>query len=1194
MNMLKTVTYVLVLVLFSMLFGSIHAGAKDYQPFAGGSGTFDDPYLIKNVNQLQNVSFQLTSNFSVENDIDAGITSVWNQGQGFDPIGTTKNPFSGFFEGNGFVIRNLFICQSGYYNNGLFGTNDNVIQNVKMEEILIVSGFRNIGGIAGINNGEILNISVNGTIEIDQGDCCGGIVGVNEGVITNATFSGTVEGMSSIGGISGKNKGSIVECSSLGNVRGDFYVGGISGQNEDSIKDSLSEMNTTGLLGVGGITGMNLGTVINTHYLIDGVQINDGHHLTIGGLYEEQYKDWEKDRSLDIEDYGGTLVLSKGYYEISSLEGLRDLQGFADDGTIRFRLASDLDLLNYPGLFIPYFHCKDFDGNGHRISNASLNQEFAQMMGFFGHNKADISNLTLSDICIEGRMEDPSHGIYVLNSGGLVGYQSRGKISRCDVEGTISAYHFFGVGGLAGISYGTVDNCSIWITISNGRKIGGLVGCNYGSIENSSSVANLKGGNEMGGLVGYNAGTVRGSFSTGSCDSDGHNVGGLAGTHEGGNILDCYSRSEVKGSRETGGLIGNSSALVARCYSTGKVTGAGFAGGLIGVNHDMVEDCYWDNVTSGLKISGGGEGRYTGEMKKETTFKNWDFKRTWCIVNNFSYPFFGWQDKLDPVADAGPNLTTDEDIINIFDGRGSWDDFGVANYTWRSDFVSLYGARPSYIFENPGLYEFELTVRDATGKTGSVEFDVTVRDRTKPHANISGDRTVYEDQFLVLESHSLDNGIIVNQTWTIHDTEEIVILYGDGMTYNFSDPGKYRIELKVTDAYGLFDKDEIILQVKDRTRPVAVVIVESAVNEDEAIILDGSESSDNVGVSNWTWTIEIGDQRFVLYGPIIDFTFEEPGTYIINLNVSDNACLWDNVSFNIVVRDTTDPTISIKSVEVSEDTPIILDGSSCADNVGIVKWTWSFTEGDENVSLFGVSPTYVFAQPGIYTVNLEVKDAAGNLGSGSITIIVNDVTKPEIDEIPDRTVVEGSVVTLEARGSDNVGTVSWTWTFSDGIGNIVLYGQSVTHLFSKEGTHMISLEATDAAGNSMTDSFVLTVKNKETVAPPDGNKTSGPETSVLTFVIGGVVVVLLIIGIFAFFAMRKKNKPIPETMPETDEDTKSTPSEEDLPPTLEEGSPLGTPDPSGIGVPDVDSSSNSEPAPSPDQAGIDPPLNESG
>ena len=83
--------------------------------------------------------------------------SIWAEGStatgavaaGWEPIGTTSDPYRGVFEGNGNTISNLFIDRSSTNNVGLFGYVDGAaLRNLGIEDGS-VTGQDNTGALAG-------------------------------------------------------------------------------------------------------------------------------------------------------------------------------------------------------------------------------------------------------------------------------------------------------------------------------------------------------------------------------------------------------------------------------------------------------------------------------------------------------------------------------------------------------------------------------------------------------------------------------------------------------------------------------------------------------------------------------------------------------------------------------------------------------------------------------------------------------------------------------------------------------------------------------------------------------------------------------------------------------------------------------------------------------------------------------------
>jgi len=91
---------------------------------------------------------------------------------------------------------------------------------------------------------------------------------------------------------------------------------------------------------------------------------------------------------------------------------------------------------------------------------------------------------------------------------------------------------------------------------------------------------------------------------------------------------------KVVGKTDTGGLVGYANdSNIRDSYVTGTVSGAGYyTGGLVGSAYkSSVTNSYWDTSTTGQDKSAGGTGKSTEEMKRQETYKDWDFDEIWQI-----------------------------------------------------------------------------------------------------------------------------------------------------------------------------------------------------------------------------------------------------------------------------------------------------------------------------------------------------------------------------------------------------------------------------------------------------------------------------------------------------------------------------------------------------------------------------------
>ena len=276
--------------------------------------------------------------------------------------------------------------------------------------------------------------------------------------------------------------------------------------------------------------------------------------------------------------YNITLNKDKGYtddgqgnYTVTSAEGLKAVADIANNGNldINITLTDDIDLTGkeWTPIGIDYNHqyTGTFDGNGKTITGLKITGS-NNYAGLFGHigSGGKVMNVKLEGVLIESDNETST------------------------------------VGGVAGWSYGTIENCSVSGRVSGSGKNG-----------------------SAGGVVGYQ----NGGFLTGCSSSAKVNAGGIAGGVAGTSGLDatltaCYATGDVTlessgtGTYYAGGVVGsnnNSSTLIA-CYAWGSVSGSGsgtiYVGGVTGDNTDgTLTACYHANGT----VSGTGSGTiYTG------------------------------------------------------------------------------------------------------------------------------------------------------------------------------------------------------------------------------------------------------------------------------------------------------------------------------------------------------------------------------------------------------------------------------------------------------------------------------------------------------------------------------------------------------------------------------------------------------
>ena len=423
------------------------------------------------------------------------------------------------------------------------------------------------------------------------------------------------------------DEGGIIEDVAVVNaaVTGKQYVGGLVGNNSGTISDSYFSGTVTAEHSLGALVGLNVGTVSNSHYNYDEVVINQANMITIGALFAQDFQEWlYSGKFLDVNR---RLSEKNGCYLVNNISDLKELLAFGQDGSLRFKLTSGPDLAAEADFYIPYL-AGEFDGNGHKILNLTLNFDSVSQVGLFGYvapggkvTQLGIENAKVGGANIVGGLVGGNNGIvsdsYCSGTvagdncvGGTIGHNWNGSVTNSYSTGSVAGKS--DVGGLVGISEGSLTNCHSSSGITGSYSAGGLAGTNKGSVANSYSSGTVTAWYSVGSLVGVNEGSLSNSYSSGSV-TGWYSVGGLVGVNS-ETLSNSYSMASVSGRSDVGGLVGSNRGPVRYSYAAGSVAGEQNVGGLVGSNHDTVRNCYVANTVTGEWNVGGLAGANYGAV----------------------------------------------------------------------------------------------------------------------------------------------------------------------------------------------------------------------------------------------------------------------------------------------------------------------------------------------------------------------------------------------------------------------------------------------------------------------------------------------------------------------------------------------------------------------------------------------------
>lgn len=525
------------------------------QDFVSGNGTAENPYVIANARQLNNMhnSGVLVNDqikyFRLMGDIDASSIANWT------PLNTAGTFEKGMdFNGAGYTISGL--RSSGTTYNSFAGVLYGNIYDVTFSGATINSSKKS-GVVAGF-------IGTTAT-EYSRVATCTNVI-VKDSQVTNSAQA--------CGGFAGhvRGKGAITGCKVINTtVTGVNHVGGFA-----AIVD---------------ITGIDKYDVpaIFTSCEVDGVTVNQNYASASTALYTGGFagETYQAHTFIDCKVKNTTITATKA--AVSNIGGFVGYTGYAganfkncevDNGsTITAKGTNVGGFVGYTTVPDAYDSCSTaatvvVDANivGGFVGNATGAAAFKECMAtgdvagqrFVGGFAGVAQEVSFTDCTYSGGTVTGSTTNTNAREGGFVGNAISGlSFQGCSViDAVISASDAGRVGGFAGQlgndSAGgnniTTTQCSVAnTTVSGAINTGGFVGVMYETISRS-----------------YVAG--------GSVNANGSNCGGFSGYINNGDLTNCYATTSVSGGANSpvGGMVGVAyTTAISYCYAAGPVTGSG-------------------------------------------------------------------------------------------------------------------------------------------------------------------------------------------------------------------------------------------------------------------------------------------------------------------------------------------------------------------------------------------------------------------------------------------------------------------------------------------------------------------------------------------------------------------------------------------------------------------------------------------
>jgi len=479
-----------------------------------------------------------------------------------------------------------------------------------------------------------------------------------------------------------------------------------------------------------------------------------------------------------------------------------------------------------------------------------------------------------------------------------------------------------------------------------------------------------------------------------------------------------------------------------------------------------------------------------------------------------------------PVAYAEASKTNpalDEEITLDASGSTDAEDGKPQSWAWDLDNDLAYddaeGETIDYSWDTEGVYEVDVLVIDSggLGDTLNEKIEVTVSGTNLlPTAVATADKTnVVVGEEIIFDgtgSSDPEDGEITQFYWDLFGNKTYDSAYQGMVAHKYWEPGTFEVDLKVVDSQGGEDYLDVPITIEvtgdPNQAPVAIATADkTVVFIDEPIHFDGSDSYDpeEGNVAQYMWDLNGDGAYFDAFMAEVDWFYDTPGMYQVDLMVCDTPGLCDTLDITIeiqVLEGSNHPPVAVAVADktyVFEGDTVQFDGGDSYDQEDgfPTSWQWDLDDDGEYDDSPFILASRQFDFEGTWYVDLKVTDSEGAYDTLDekieITVLpAGSNFPPEAKAtISCNTPATGQLVIFDDSSIDSDGTiVSWEWDFDDGNGwvDYTATEGDAEFVFSTEGVFSVDLRVVDDLGvPDQLDAPYTVLVSKPVFTPPTGN-----------------------------------------------------------------------------------------------------------
>ncbi len=204
-------------------------------------------------------------------------------------------------------------------------------------------------------------------------------------------------------------------------------------------------------------------------------------------------------------------------------------------------------------------------------------------------------------------------------------------------------------------------------------------------------------------------------------------------------------------------------------------------------------------------------------------------------------------------------------------------------------------------YDELGTFQYCIWAEDLRGNAAKACGEFMVRDSTKPvissasadpltqevHLQVNVTATATDNfalQSINVEVKAPDGSSLGNNTMSFDSSTSSY-----WFLRSYSDLGPHSYTITAEDTSGNKAAFTGVFYIRDSIKPTADAGSDITIQVGESVTFDGSSSTDNDVIVNYTWTFMDGSNSIKLYGILAEYTFNNPGVFTVTLIVKDRA-----------------------------------------------------------------------------------------------------------------------------------------------------------------------------------------------------------------------------------------------------------------------------------------------------------------